>query len=297
MLDPANSESGKPILAALVKKIANYFHICTKASEVFPDDLKQTPFSAFFGRLPFNLLFQLIVEIHSKQVAGSSLSVKGNSPYWSAFHILCQRFISHRDYDQFSSSSDVSPYEILLKCFVWLEDDLFLNLICNKLCCQSEEPAVKKILDSREFLQLASTSDSGQRALSLLLDYRISALNSIVYPEPLLTWSQPDASLPDYPDIESFLRSPDEKMVYGPIFGNFSNLQEAKDELASIIKCDTSLCFEAECQECPGSKISWQICIVKVVRSVYSPPLNEQKELKEELAYLVEIRQNLSMKK
>ena len=77
-------------------------------------------------------------------------------------------------------------------------------------------------------------------------------------------------------------------------YGNFSNLAEAKDVLVKLVKCEASLFFEAECQESTSS--SWHIVISKVVRFIHFPPPNQNEELKEVLAKLTNLRQNIEIK-
>ena len=191
------------------------------------------------------------------------------------FRDLCRHCFSHRDYDTFSSPIDA--VQVLLKCFLSLEDNVFLSLICRKLCCHPDNLAIKEIVNSSEFLQLASNSDCGRTWFCLLLDHRISTLKVAMSPEATLTWSQPKALiLTGYSDIEIFLRSPTEMSMS---YGNFSNLGEAKDDWVKLVKCSASLFFEAECQESISS--SWHILISKVVRFVHFPPPNQNEELKD----------------
>ena len=277
ILDPLYPASGEAVEFPddTPSKIAKCFKEFVYLEKNWPENPKVKSvgrlFLKVFVLLSFKFLLELIVDIYNF-VASSELLPLDSSPdqvtcplFLILFRDLCRRCLAHRDYNNFTPPScSLSQHEILFKSFLLLRDDVSLTVICRKLCCVEADSSavIKKIVNCSEIQQLASSSSAAAKtAFLILLDHRIKALQVLTY--PVISWSHPEASFPENPDIEEFLRSPLERLT----IGNLANSIDAR-EFADLLRDNGSFGLDVKIKRTLGG--SCDVEIVKAVGKVVS---------------------------
>lgn len=286
-LNPLDSLSHVSPDEAFVNKITKCFEIFIKTEKRWPSD--QVPKSVeilefVFARTPFHLLFNIVDDVYNLEL-DESPSLKEFPTCLKLFRDLCRRCLG---YDEFDCSSDMSQhYEKLLEIFFWIDDGASLMAMCHKLCrSPSSDALVKEIVDSSEFQHSASTSCHGRAAFCLLLDHRIKALKAQLY--PVFSWSQLEASFPENPEIQEFLRSPLQFMEYGDFEGP-GKVDETRDELVALL--DEQESFDIKWKLIQQDVDYWQLTISKRVQHIQFPLAECQESLTAELNQVVGLRQ------
>lgn len=186
-------------------------------------------FSSFFSKIPVKSLFRLMKDIYAEE---SKSSLTPNLKSCPCLVNLCRNMArtfskrpSLRRYIQ-SYCEDFVVHAYLF--FVWTEEcPLFFVKQLN--CHHKSHRLVNKIISSLDVCRLVSSASAQVRLSFLfLLDHRIAQLTksyeALGGPLSSFTWQQPWARFPSCATIQSFLRSPSEKLVYG----NFVGIAEAR---------------------------------------------------------------------
>lgn len=271
------------------EQIENCFMIFIRAEKKWPRDpinhLTEITPNRLIPRLSFNFLLDLIAGIYQSEV-GESPNLKEFPLCLELFRNLCRRCLAHRHYDESPSLKYANSQEILLKSLFWIDDGDSLIGMCRKLCVtEPGNSIVEKIVNSVDFRQLASTaSDNGRAAFCLLLDYRINSLKAELY--PVFSWSRPEATCLDYPEIETFLRSSLKEMTYG----SFICLEDTKSLMEFLEIGKESLGIHVDRKRNQSTPEAWEIVIVKNGERLLIPTCNQKEILSAELFQLTSLR-------
>lgn len=275
-----------------MKKITKCFDIFIKTEKKWPSG--EIPecvdkLALVLARIHSDLVFQIVEDIYKSEV-NESPSLKEFPNCLKLFRDLCRRCLGHDDPTVlgYAFPSHVRfHYEMLLEIFFWMDDEAALMAMCHKLCRDPGHPDLKDMVKSSEIQRLASLTPHGRVAYSQLLDCRIKQLRAGIY--PVLSWSLPEASLPDYPDIERFLRSPLQEMEYGDFQKPEVDWNKLCNLLTSYESFDLTVYFSGGLPDDFDDHL--YMCISKTVQRIELPHDEKRRNsLKEELTWIIRLR-------
>ena len=179
-------------------------------STLFPNDL----FASLFEKMPVQELARLIWNVYQADVKEVP-TLKKFPTVLNVYRELCEQFVN---------KCDVAwcrlPNNMLVetaKSLLWLKDDSF-SAFGDKIMTShpDDEPndVILKIAKSADIRELTDSFPPAQESLCHLLELRVSAVTEVLEKIADNSWRIPNCSLPEHPNVEDFLRSSSQKMVY-----------------------------------------------------------------------------------
>ena len=261
-------------------------------------------FKKLCTELPTNLLLDLVLEIHVTETKSSSsikmfsCLIKWYTDLWR--RLLKQDFLSFvepiPDYFSKHLFHTSCTYKII-RCLLWLDDDeswqcfarQIAQLILKSFPCKKSDMLMRAFLKDTEMQEAVKGSSFAYASFSCIVDSLVNKWKSVKEPSSF-TWEQP-ANLPrnrrGYEDIENFLRSTRESMV----FSGFVNIHEARTFARQLESMGSSNGFSVRVTA-SGSGRSSRLEIDKKT-SFYETVVKEFATRKLELAKLVDLRRTL----
>ena len=178
-------------------------------------------FSLFLNKLSPTYLMHLVLKIFKSETK-ADVSIKEFPKCFSCYLYVCKLFFR----TDFVSLVDCKENAAkIVRCLLWLNNSelwpSFSQSVRSLLPSIRSLRFVRILMIYKDLPEAVSASSSAFAALVSIVDHRVGQLSSIEAPSK---WQQPSAELPDYPEVETFLRSNQEKMT----FTQFANIVEAR---------------------------------------------------------------------
>jgi hypothetical protein len=248
-------------------------------------------FSSFFAKIPVQSLFRLMKEIYSEE---SNSALTPNLKSCPLLVNFCANMVrvfvkrpSLRRYIQSSGEHFIVDVYLFL---VWIEE-CPLAFVKHITAHSKSHRLVKIIISSPEIhRKVLSAPVKFRPSFLFLLDSRIAQLNktykSVGAPLTSFTWQQPWARFPSCTIIQTFLQSPDEKLVYG----NFTGIAEARN-FGQMLRDEQKTGFYRVFVEEKGIGRNAK-CHVSKIQEGYELSVRYASNLKKELEDLSRLRLN-----
>jgi hypothetical protein len=115
----------------------------------------------------------------------------------------------------------------IFDCLLWLNDELcwesFKVQICKSFPSEEGNLFVQFVVSNEALQETLVEAPLGLTVFNRILDHWIEESSPTKNP-PAVDWSMPQASFPAYPEVETFLRSSEESMIYS----KFRGINEAR---------------------------------------------------------------------
>lgn len=156
------------------------------------------------------------------------LLVKRITDIENLYRYLCNILVRRQDLTNIRSTSvnGDSIFVDLTKCFFWFNDDDILQLFVSQLVKPTigNNAPLQAVVWSDSVWNASQSSTDGEKVMYLLIDCRLREL-SLLKP-PVFSWEQPDAVIPNYPEIEAFLRTDQLSTTFSRKFASVSEAHE-----------------------------------------------------------------------
>ena len=257
-------------------------------STLFPNDL----FASLFEKMPVQELARLIWNVYQADVKEVP-SLKKFSIVLNVYRELCQQFVNKCDVTWYKSPSNTLVETA--KSLLWLGDEFFSAFGDKILAAHPvDEPndVILKIAKSADIRELTESFPPARESLCHLFELRVSAVTEVLEKIADNAWRIPNCSLPEHPNVEDFLRSSSQKMVYA----DFRSTEKAQQ--FSIFLCSfgaaNGLSLEVQTK---GEKYEARCKIVKLACSEshrHSMHLSSEKTtLEQVIAELMKVKPDL----
>lgn len=180
--------------------------------------------------------------------------------------------------------------EKMIRCLFFLNDEQswesFASQICKSFVSDTSNFFVLQFVKNVDFQQILRNSIPASAAFVVIVDYWVQQWESLK--EPMFTWQQNKAVLSSYPEVEAFLRSPQERIT----FAKFSRIAEAQRFAQMLEREGPMKGFSVSAT--PKGKGKNSRCEIVKNRSYFDHILNNFKSRKSELDDLIRLRSSLS---
>lgn len=170
-------------------------------------------FSSLFSKISIERLSQLILELY-KIESTAPTDCKMIPSCASLYQELYRQFVAGDITSMLTSSKRLLVK--ITKCLFWLGDEeslqTFTQKICSNTLLEEENLLVETIVNSNNLWPLAISSPHSLASFYSLLDRHIDYLKTVK--RPVFSFQQHRAELPKHPEVQDFLRSAKESMVY-----------------------------------------------------------------------------------
>lgn len=164
---------------------------------------------------------------------GKSSELSNSAACVEWYRDTCQLFLSKDFVTPFNSTIDVKLK--IVNCLLWLNDEqswqTFALKICEYFPNEKSFEFFRVFLKNVEIQEALLKSSAGFATFVRLMDHCTERCKSLK--EPQFSWEQPEAYLPDYPEVEAFLRSNQESLTYKESFYDLYFAKQLKKLLKS----------------------------------------------------------------
>lgn len=210
--------SKSPIRIEVLFNCINFFILIElNGFEIEPKINAQT-FEPLIAKLPVSLLMELVLQLY-KSEAKKSQNIK-TLPVCFNFYRDTSRLFFTLEFVPLVSSRTATP---ILDCLLWLEDEQCWQSFALSVSAASPSFFLRVFLEDLAIQRALKDSCPAVAAFLLIVDNW--SLKSASWKEPLFSWNQPKAVLPDHPEVEAFLHSSLKSMTYK----KFTRIAEARD--------------------------------------------------------------------
>lgn len=247
-------------------------------------------FSHLFSKMSIQRLCQLILDLY-KIDSVTQPCLKIVSSCFTVYRDLNRQFVGE---DVISLLTPTIKLVVkIAKCLFWLGDDVSLETFCQKICTSvplnEENLLVKKIVSCSSVWPLACTSPPSLATFYVFLDRHIDYLKTIE--EPVFSFGQPCAQLPQYPEVEVFLRSSEERMTYHNLASIF-HARSFADELTKVCLKNGWCSLKVQAM---GSARS-AFCEIVKTQDLYQMKMKRFQIVQQEVSEMLSLRQNFESK-
>ena len=253
----------------------------------------------------FSLLFSKLSTLQVMEISSAILAeekrintTKDNLTCFNFFKDCIRLLISK---DVLSVVRDSSRASEILDFLLWVNDEECWQKLALKICETMPSTESESFIDAALLIQpsLLDKSSFAVAAFEGILDFWISTQQS--WKEEHFTWKQPFSMLSDYPAVEKFLRSPEEKMTYSV----FTCVREAQNFSKEMNESGPKNGFSVEVlvegkgrnSFCKISKKrSYHKTVLKVMKQLYGK-LKDVKQLRDQIVEIKQVSESHGEKK
>lgn len=244
-------------------------------------------FSCLFSKMCLRRLCQLILDLRETDPAPST-DMRLITSCFDVCRDLSRQFVE-RDFISFMKSTTEMVLKIA-KWVFWIGDESALEKFSHKICTsaplEEENLLVKQIISSNKLWLLASSDPATLTAFYALLDRHIGHLKTIK--EPVFSLEQPHAELPMYPEVETFLRSSEEKMSYQKLASIF-HARVFADDLTKLCLKNSWCSLRAKAMG--STRSAW--CEIIKTQEMHRTKMQQFQAVQQELSKRLALRDHL----
>lgn len=244
-------------------------------------------FLPLFTKLSTIQLMNFLLELHKSEGKGPS-SLKSYPICMDWYRIASRILVSREDFVSIVTGESAIK---IMNCLIWLDDEESWHSFADRICAFFDSN------QSQLFVQVYLKNVHVQEALLNSIP-AFASFNRIVghlgeqsklLEDPsTFSWVQPTAKVPNYPDVEAFLRSSEEKATFSNLFSG----HEAARQFARELEADgpkkgcgvrVTICGDKNVVRCTIAKL----------RSYHDVVVKDFQKMKSELEQLVKLHQRV----
>lgn len=215
---------------------------------------------------------------------------------FEVFATLCKELVQ-RDFlkDSFATTLSKASAD-LYRTLVGLCDDGVMTELAKSVITQSRrwhsqsnsQVLLSSIVNSQHVREICATNPTGRLALIMMSSERIRVLER--HQKPQFSWEQKHASLPQYPEIEAFLRGPEQRKQ----FSGFGSLPSARSFRSHYLH--GTPCRGYSARGCEGGRGRTAYCIVEKTKHIFDAEFKAWEKDQAELSGLRQMLMKISAK-
>ena len=245
-------------------------------------------FLSLLDKLPTDYLSDLVLDLHKLEHSKGPQGLKSFPNCMDWYRKTC-RILFSKD---FLSTTTGKLAVKIVNCLVWVADEESWNLFAEKICASfpsgDSQLFVQVYLESSLIQQTLLASDAAFACFDRIVGHWIEHSKCLKDPSEF-SWEQPNAKVGDYPEVELFLRSPEETKVFSNLFSDHEAARRFAKELEGNgpkMGCGVRVTISGDSS---GAR-----CKIVKIRNYHDAVVKDYEKRKSELEQFVSLRQRIS---